>query len=75
MAVEFIHIGNAYINVNSIAFIEVEKAGLTIHIQGAGKPVLGKSAPEVQDFLDKHTVLNIQKQPHLPGGGRPGSLF
>jgi hypothetical protein len=69
MKAEFIRIGNDYVNVSAIVFIEEKKTGvLIIHIQGTAKTYHVR-APEVEAFLTTHTVVSIPAQPAPIGGG------
>jgi hypothetical protein len=67
--VEFIHILDAYVSIDSIAFIIVKKAGITVHLKGNDRTFSVRSPcpPEVDDFLAKYTVLDIRGEP--PAGG------
>jgi hypothetical protein len=50
---EFIHILDAYVSTDSIAFIVVKKAGITVHLKGNDRTFSVRSPypPEVDDFL------------------------
>jgi hypothetical protein len=66
---EFIHIEDAYVNVDSISFIRVRESELIIHLRGLNQVFSARSPypPEVKDFLANHTVLDVHGEPPIPG--------
>jgi hypothetical protein len=62
MRAEFVHIGNTYINVNSIAYLTKNVGGLVIFLRDSDRTFTVRSpyCAEVEEFLASHTVVDIQ---------------
>jgi hypothetical protein len=73
---EFIHSSNAYINITAIAYIKTTESGLTIFLKDNAETfkVEPPYVAKVEEFLAKHTVLEILKE-RPPGEFRRESIL
>jgi hypothetical protein len=72
---EFIHIDNAYINVDAVAWVRTADGGLAIILNDKTSFVVPEAhAAKVEEFFAKHTVLDIHKPPPT-GGFQRGTIL